>query len=46
MALPQEEVGIDEIRWTVLMALRKLGRTQDFLFAEDAMFSDEAPTFH
>ena len=33
MALPQEHVGVDEIRWTALMALRKQGRTDDFLLS-------------
>ena len=46
MALPQEHVGVDEIRWTALMALRKQGRADDFLFVEDAMFGDDSPTFH
>ena len=46
MALSQEHVGVDEIRWTALMALRKQGRTDDFLFVEDAMFGDDSPTFH
>lgn len=46
MALPQDQVGLDEIRWTVLMALRKLDRTNDFLFVEDAVFGDDTPTYH
>jgi Smg protein len=46
MALPQDQVGLDEIRWTVLMALRKLDRTSDFLFVEDAVFGDDTPTYH
>ena len=46
MALPQDQVGLDEIRWTVLMALRKLNRTNDFLFVEDAVFGDDTPTYH
>jgi Smg protein len=46
MALPQDQVGLDEIRWTVLMALRKLGRTNDFLFVEDAVFGEDSPTHH
>jgi Smg protein len=46
MALSQEHVGVDEIRWTALMALRKQGRTEDFLFVEDAVFGDDSPTFH
>jgi Smg protein len=46
MALPQDQVGLDEIRWTVLMALRKLNRTNDFLFVEDAVFGEDTPTYH
>ena len=46
MALSQDHVGVDEIRWTALMALRKQGRTNDFLFVEDAMFGEDSPTFH
>jgi Smg protein len=46
MALSQDHVGVDEIRWTALMALRKQGRANDFLFVEDAMFGEDSPTFH
>ena len=46
MALPQDQVGLDEIRWTVLMALRKLDRTNDFLFVEDAVFGEDTPIYH
>ena len=46
MALPQTEVGIDEVRWIVLMTLTNLGDTRDYLFAEDAVFGDIKPTLH
>jgi Smg protein len=46
MALPQTEVGIEEIRWIVLMALWNQGKAKDFLFVEDAMFGDNTPTLH
>ena len=46
MALPQLEVGIDEVRWIVLMALTNLGDTRDYLFVEDAVFGDIKPTLH
>ncbi|CAG0986487.1 hypothetical protein MTYP_02043 [Methylophilaceae bacterium] len=46
MALPQPEVGIDETRWIVLMALWNQGKANDFLFVEDAMFGDTRPTLH
>ena len=42
MALPQPEVGIDETRWIVLMALWNQGKANDYLFVEDAVFG-EAP---
>ncbi len=46
MALPQTDVGIEETRWIVLMALWKQGNTKDYLFVEDAMFGDSSPTLH
>lgn len=46
MALPQTSIHLDEIRWVVLMVLRKQGKTKDFLFVEDAMFHEDQPTLH
>lgn len=46
MALPQPEVGIDETRWIVLMALWNQGKAKDYLFVEDAVFSETRPTLH
>ncbi|OAM51806.1 protein smg-like protein [Methylovorus sp. MM2] len=46
MALPQAEISIEEIRWIVLMALWNQDKAKDYLFVEDAMFSDSKPTLH
>ncbi len=48
IALPQSEVGIDETRWIVLMALWNQGKANDYLFVEDAVFGDKdnRPTLH
>jgi Smg protein len=46
MALPQPEVGIEETRWIVLMALWNQGKANDYLFVEDAVFNDSRPTLH
>ena len=46
LALPQSHIGIDEMRWIVLMALWNDGKTKDYLFVEDAVFSDSRPTLH
>ena len=46
MGLSQPEVSIDETRWIVLMALWNQGKTNDYLFVEDAMFGDNRPTVH
>lgn len=46
MALSQPEVDMDEIRWIVLMVLWNHDKASDYLFVEDAMFSDNQPTLH
>jgi len=46
LALPQPEVGIEETRWIVLMALWNQGKANDYLFVEDAMFGESRPTLH
>jgi len=46
IALPQQEVGIDETRWIVLMALWNQGKANDYLFVEDAVFGETRPTLH
>lgn len=46
MALPQPEVGIEETRWIVLMALWNQGKANDYLFVEDAVFGEDRPLLH
>ena len=46
MALPQVEIGLEEIRWIVLMSLWNQDKASDYLFVEDAMFGDSHPTLH
>ena len=46
MALPQPEIGLEETRWIVLMALWNQDKASDYLFVEDAMFNDNRPTLH
>ena len=46
MALPQPEVSIEETRWIVLMALWNQGKTNDYLFVEDAIFNETRPVLH
>ncbi|MCB5190215.1 DUF494 domain-containing protein [Methylobacillus arboreus] len=46
MALPQTEIGLEEIRWIVLMALWNQDKASDYLFVEDAMFNDNRSTLH
>jgi Smg protein len=46
MALPGSEVTLEETKWIALMALWKQGKARDYLFVEDALFSDARPTLH
>jgi Smg protein len=45
MALP-EAVSLEETKWIVLMAMWNQGKVGDYLFVEDALFSDTRPTLH
>ncbi|HSI96318.1 MAG: DUF494 family protein [Methylophilaceae bacterium] len=45
MALP-EAISLEETKWIVLMALWTQGKAGDYLFVEDALFSDTRPTLH
>lgn len=45
MALP-EAISLEETKWIVLMALWNQGKAGDYLFVEDALFSDTRPTLH
>ena len=44
MALPENEVGLDQTKWISLMVLWRHGKARDYLFVEDALFSDSRPT--
>jgi Smg protein len=46
MALPENEVGLDQTKWISLMVLWRHGKVRDYLFVEDALFSDSRPTIH
>lgn len=46
MALPENEVGLDQTKWISLMVLWRHGKARDYLFVEDALFSDSRPTIH
>lgn len=45
MALPGT-ISLEETKWIVLIALWQQGKVGDYLFVEDALFSDTRPTMH
>lgn len=46
MALKQELVSIEEMRWITMIALWNEGREKDYLFVEDALFNPRGLTLH
>ncbi len=46
MALKQEYINIEEMRWITMIALWNAGREKDYLFVEDAMFNPRGLTIH
>lgn len=46
MALPDNPVTLEKIKWIVLMSLWNQNKANDYLFIADAIFSDEHPTLH
>jgi len=46
MALQQNVVSIDEIRWIVMMTLWNNGKENDYLFVEDALYQKEQFSLH
>lgn len=46
MALPDNPVTLEKIKWIVLMSLWNQNKPNDYLFIADAIFSDERPTLH
>lgn len=46
MALEDNEVSLDQIKWIMLMTLWKQDKASDYLFIEDVVLSDTRPTIH
>jgi Smg protein len=46
MALEQDQVNIEEMRWITMIALWNEGREKDYLFVEDALFNPRGLTLH
>ena len=46
MALKQEQIKIEEMRWITMIALWNAGREKDYLFVEDALFNPRGLTLH
>lgn len=46
MALMQEHIQIEEMRWITMIALWNAGREKDYLFVEDAIFNPRGLTIH
>ncbi len=46
MALKQEHINIEEMRWITMIALWNVGREKDYLFVEDALFNPRGLTLH
>ena len=46
MALKQEKIKIEEMRWITMIALWNAGREKDYLFVEDALFNPRGLTLH
>lgn len=46
MALKQQVITIEEIRWITMIALWNEGREKDYLFVEDAFFNPRGLTLH
>ena len=46
MALPDNEVTLEQFKWIMLMTLWNQDKANDYLFVEDAVFSDARPTLH
>ena len=46
MALNQNIISIDEVRWVVMMALWNNGKENDYLFVEDALYNKDTLTIY
>ena len=46
MALKQQVITVEEMRWISMIALWNEGREKDYLFVEDALFNPRGLTIH
>lgn len=46
LALSDQEVSVDQVKWIVLIVLWSRGEADDYLFIEDLLFSDNTPQMH
>ena len=46
MALKQQIITVEEIRWISMIALWNEGREKDYLFVEDALFNPRGLAVH
>ncbi|MCX7627138.1 MAG: DUF494 domain-containing protein [Methylophilaceae bacterium] len=46
MALPDREVSLEQTKWIALMVLWRHGKVRDYLFVEDALFSNGRTVLH
>lgn len=46
LALNDRDVGLEQVKWIVLMVLWSQGQADDYLFMEDLLFGDSSPQMH
>jgi len=46
LALNNRDVGLEQVKWIVLMVLWSQGQADDYLFMEDLLFGDSSPQMH
>lgn len=45
-ALSEREINLEQLKWIVLIVLWSQRQTQDYLFVEDILFSENKPQMH
>lgn len=46
LALNDRDVGLEQVKWIVLIVLWSQGAAEDYLFIEDLLFGDNTPQMH
>lgn len=46
LALSERDVGLEQVKWIVLIVLWSQGAAEDYLFIEDLLFGDNTPQMH